>query len=271
MITDWDDAYSNMNHIPGGADFPGRWAAEAEAFRNSMQAAGRADLGIAYGELEREALDLFLPEGRPKGLMIFIHGGYWMRFGREDFSHLANGAVERGWAAALPSYELTPATRVSAITRQIGRAIEVAANLVAGPLRIAGHSAGGHLVTRMVCEDSPLTGPERGRLGPVVSISGVHDLRPLLKTAMNETLGLDRAEAEAESPALNEPFEGARVICWVGSEERPEFVRQNDLLANIWSGLGADMSSRHDQGKHHFDVIEGLTRADSPLNDALLG
>ena len=27
---------------------------------------------------------------------------------------------------------------------------------------------------------------------------------------------------------------------WVGDGERPEFVRQTTLIANIWTGLGAD-------------------------------
>ena len=36
----------------------------------------------------------------------------------------------------------------------------------------------------------------------VVSICGLHDLRPILKTTMNKTLRLDAAEAARESPAL---------------------------------------------------------------------
>lgn len=271
MITDWDAAYNNTDYIPGGADFPGRWTELAASFRDGMISKGKAELDVAYGDGEREAFDLFMPDSEPQGLMMFVHGGYWMRFGKEHFSHLAKGAIDRGWAAVLPSYQLAPAIRIGGITRSIGRAIDTAAGRVGGPLRIAGHSAGGHLVTRMICADSPLHPMTRDRLDRVVSISGVHDLRPLLKTALNETLCLDLAEAEMESPALNEPVDGAQVVCWVGSDERPEFVRQNDLLANIWTGLGAAMSSRHDETRHHFDVIDGLADQNSSLAQALLG
>lgn len=271
MITDWDDAYANRAHIADAESYPPRWAAEAAAFRERMVGAGRAELGIAYGKSERETLDIYRPDGAPKGLMVFVHGGYWMLFDRNSFLHLAAGAVERGWAAALPTYTLAPAIRIAGITQQIGRAIELAADRVAGPLHIAGHSAGGHLVSRMACDDGPLSRPVRQRLQRVVSISGLHDLRPLMRTAMNDTLQLDSGEAKAESAALNRPFAGPRIICWVGSDERPEFVRQNDLLANIWTGLGADISARHDAGKHHFDVIDGLADPHSPLTEALLG
>src|SRR5690606_33109001 len=150
--------------------------------------------------------------------------------------------------AALP-------TGISEITRRVAAAISFAAARVAGPLRLAGHSAGGHLVTRMVCANSPLPDEIRSRIGPVVSISGVHDLRPLLRTRMNATLRMDEAEAAAESPALLRPMEGCSVTCWVGSAERPEFLRQNDLLAKIWTGLGADMRRVRAEGRHHFDVI----------------
>lgn len=91
-----------------------------------------------------------------------------------------------------------------------------------------------------------------------------------MRTAMNETLGIDAAEAAAESPALLVPREGARVTCWVGADERPEFVRQSALLANIWTGLGADTSFVVEPGRHHFDVIDGLADRDSPMISAWL-
>jgi len=64
---------------------------------------------------------------------------------------------------------------------------------------------------------------------------------------------------------LLQPLEGARLTCWVGADERPEFVRQNALLANIWTGLGAETRVVEEPGRHHFDVIEGLTDPGSPL------
>ena len=84
---DWNRAYANADFIPEGADYPARWAAAAEAFR----AGAKARLDLPYGDGPRNRFDLFLPEGTPKGLALFIHGGYWMAFGREIWSHLAAG------------------------------------------------------------------------------------------------------------------------------------------------------------------------------------
>lgn len=264
----WDDAYTNGAYIPGGDAYPAKWAASAEAFRNEMR--GRAELDQPYGTHARERYDLFMPERAPAGLFVFIHGGYWMRFDKSSWSHLAAGALARGWAVALPSYTLCPEARIADITAQVGRAVAAIAGRVGGPLRLAGHSAGGHLVARLTCADTPLPAPVRDRLVRTVSISGLHDLRPFLKTTMNATLRLDAAEAARESPALLMPLPCARVTCWVGTAERPEFLRQNALLANIWTGLGARMAERCADGRHHFDVIEELADPQSPLAAALL-
>jgi arylformamidase len=265
MIADWDDAYSNSRHIAGAEHYPPRWAAAAAAFRAEMTSCGRADLEIAYGEGERERLDLFRPAGEARGLLVFIHGGYWMAFDKSSWSHLATGPLARGWAVAMPSYTLAPSARIGEITRQVGRAIGFAAGLAPGSLALAGHSAGGHLVTRMLCEGAPLTPAVRERLQEVVSISGLHDLRPLLATKMNQTLRLDSGEAAAESPALARPAKGARVVCWVGADERPEFLRQNDLLANVWTGLGAETRVVRAAARHHYDVLDDLIDPGSEL------
>jgi arylformamidase len=270
MIADWDDAYANAAHIPGGAEYPARWAARAAAFREALPAA-RLRAGLPYGRHARQRLDLFLPDGSARGLVVFVHGGFWRAFDRSDWSHLAAGPLARGWAVALPSYALAPEARIAAITAKIADAIAVAASEVAGPLVLAGHSAGGHLVARQVCSDTALPPEVAERVVRTLAISGLHDLRPLLRTAMNVDLRLDAAEARAESPALREPIAGALVHVWAGADERPEFLRQTTLLANIWTGLGAETSQTIEPGRHHFDVIEGLERPDTPLVAALVG
>jgi acetyl esterase/lipase len=269
-LIDWDDAYTNAAYIPDGDSYPSRWLKLAEAYRQSLGAHGRSKLNIAYGAGDRQKYDLFKPAGSANGLMIFIHGGYWLRFDRSYWSHLAQGAVDSGWSVAMPSYTLAPEASVAQITREVARAVTGIADEHAGPIVLAGHSAGGHLASRMLCRNSPLPASVQSRIGHVMSISGLHDLRPLLRTAMAAKLFRSDEEAAAESPALLEPATGARIACWVGTEERPEFLRQNDLLANIWTGLGADMQCRHASGRHHFNVIDDLSDAGSEMLRCLL-
>ncbi len=257
-MAELDDAYANAAHIPGSEAYPDRWAADAAAFRDRLRAQGRMRFGLSYGASERQAFDLFLPEGRPRGLTVFVHGGYWLRFDRSFWSHLAAGALARGWACAMPGYDLCPEVRIADITAQIARAIPVMATEVPGPLTLTGHSAGGHLVARML---APGMLPEEvaARIAHVVPISPVSDLRPLLRTSMNDQFGMDLAAAEAESPVL-QPVPEVPATVLVGADERPAFLDQAKWLADAWGCARVVVP-----GKHHFDVIEALADPDSDL------
>ena len=270
-IADWDDAYANADHIPGADGFIKSWPKDAAKFRKALLKQDRAVLDVAYGKGERNRLDLFYPETEPRGLAVFVHGGYWMRFDRMFWSHLAAGPLANGWIVAMPSYSLCPNVRISEITKEVASAIEFAAKKINGPIRLAGHSAGGHLVARMVCKTSPLKKPVQNRIEKTVSISPVSDLRPLCRLKLNDVLKLTSKEAARESPALLEPLPGADVTCWVGAAERSEFVRQNLLLAAAWHGLGARITHVEESDRHHFDVIDGLLDADSALTQAFAG
>lgn len=269
-IKNWDDAYANMTNVPNGATYPDLWTELSTAYRKELQAEGRLETGIPYGPHERNRFDLFLPKNEPVGIHVFIHGGYWMRFDNSYFAHLAEGSLGHGWAVAMPSYPLCPEVTVPDITSDIALAIETIAARIAGPLVVSGHSAGGHLATRMICKDTRLASGTLARIRRVMSISGVHDLRPLLNLVLNNTLQLDLATASDESPALHHPAAAIPLVCWVGAGERSEFIRQNALLANIWTGLGAETLCIEQPDRHHFNVVDDLREADSSMMAILL-
>ena len=269
---DFDDAYANIAHIPGADRFVLGWPEKAAAFRDSWP---QKVLDIAYGDDPRHCFDLFFPTGQARGLVIFIHGGYWRAFNKDDWSHLAAGALAHGFAVAVPSYRLAPLVALDEICRDVAAAVKVAADYINGPLHLAGHSAGGHLVTRLI-SGTPLLAPELiKRIVAVTSISGVHDLRPLLFTRLNDLLAITDFIATTESPTLLMPLPSVRggqiaVSLWVGAEERPEFRRQTDLLALSWGGLGVPVAVEHEKGRHHFNVIDELENPDGNLIGVIL-
>lgn len=258
-MTDMDAAYAIGIHIPGGEDYPARWAAEAAAFR----AGARANLGVPYGAGAREAFDLFYPAGPVRGVVVFVHGGYWKAFDRSDWSHFAAGPLAQGWAVAMPSYDLCPDVRIAEITNQIRAAIDEIAVCIPGPIVLTGHSAGGHLVARMGNVDTKLACHDR--IKRIVPISPVADLAPLMETTMNADLRIDAEEARFESP-IHQDVHECEVTIWVGAEERPAFVDQALRLGAVWG-----VPTIEDRGKHHFDVIDGLADEKSMLVMALIG
>ena len=264
---DWDDAFDNMGYVAGSEALPGLWSEAAAAYRGTTQ----IETDIAYGPGERHVFDLILPDAAPKGLIVFVHGGFWKRLSKDYWTHYAEGVRARGWAVAIPSYTLAPHARLAEITREIGVAISSAAQRVSGPIRLIGHSAGGHLVSRMLCVSNPLLQTVGDRLEHAVSLSGLHDLRPLIQTKMNQTLHIDECEALSESAALLRPKNDTRITAWVGGGERPEFIRQSELLHVMWSGLDA-LSKLVVDGEHnHFTVLEAMKDEGSELVKELVG
>lgn len=254
---DPDRDYANGAFIPNGAAYPPRWESKAAAFRLAWGTRLQRDL--AYGPAPRQKLDLFLPEGPPKGSVVFVHGGYWHLFSKEEWSHLAAGPLALGYAVAMPSYTLAPFARIAAMTEEIAAACRFVAGRIPGPMVVTGHSAGGHLSARMGCADLAVP------VSRVVPISPLAELGPLLATEMNATLRLDEAEAAAESPARLGMRPGVSAHVWVGADERPAFLWQARCLSEEWA-----CPWTADPGRHHFDVIEGMENPGSALCKVLL-
>ena len=258
-----DDAYANGAYIPDAESYPPKWEKAAADFRKAVGA--RCERGVSYGSTDRQVYDFFQPEGVSRGTVLFVHGGYWKAFDRSSWSHLAAGPLARGWAVAMPSYDLCPDVRISQITGQVARALTHVAGRTQGPIALAGHSAGGHLVARIM-DPILLSAEVRDRVEQIVPISPLSDLAPLMETSMNEILQIDEAEALSESPVNMSPPHGVDVTVWVGADERPAFIEQAQELGRVW---GAKVVAP--EGKHHFDVIDALADPESDLVKALLG
>ncbi|MGR3614487.1 MAG: alpha/beta hydrolase [Paracoccaceae bacterium] len=258
---DLSDEYANGAYIKNADRFPEQWAAAARDFRNEMR--NSCQLDVPYGSGPRQKFDLFMPNTPAKGLFVFVHGGYWMALDKNSWSHLAAGMIAHSWAVAIPSYDLCPSVRVSDITRMIAHAVAQAAREIPGPIALAGHSAGGHLVSRML-DRNILPNDVGVRIKAVMPISPLSDLRPLLRTDLNQTLHLNTEEAESESPLLTRDRYDAKVTVWVGAQERPAFLDQAKWLSEAWQ---ADCVVA--AGKHHFDVIDPLMVSESDMVAAI--
>ena len=84
-----------------------------------------------------------------------------------------------------------------------------------------------------------------------------------MQTKMQDDFQLSADEAMAESP-VDAAAPDVPVTVWVGANERPVFIEQAQALGFAW---GCSVTLAPDQ--HHFNVIDGLADADSPLTRAL--
>jgi arylformamidase len=97
-------AYNNGAHV--GAEAARKKTEEWTEASNKLRAQRPQHLNLAYAPGERTKWDLYPATDSKAPCFVHIHGGYWQRNSREIFACLAEGALARGWSAALPGYTL---------------------------------------------------------------------------------------------------------------------------------------------------------------------
>jgi acetyl esterase/lipase len=136
----------------------------------------------AYGDHPSQVLELFEPEGEPRGAAVLVHGGFWRAaYDRRLMDELCRDLAARGWAAWNLEY------------RRLGEGggwpatfDDVEAGLRHARATVAiGHSAGGHLA---------LWAGARGLIRHAVAQAGVVDLAEAAR------LGLSRGVVDELVP-----------------------------------------------------------------------
>ena len=264
--------YNNRAAVPEHPQFIAQYTERSQAAIASL--APQRDL--RYGSGLKETLDLFVPAGKARGTFVFFHGGYWRAFDKTDFAFVATPFVAQGLAVAVVNYDLCPAVSIAAIVDESTRAAlwllreGEKHGARCGRLVVGGHSAGGHLAAMLFAIDWRTHGLPRSPFAGGVTLSGVHDLEPLVLSTMNADLRLDGAEARRVSPVHYQAETGAPLVVACGADETSEFLRQSTLIFDAWPrnrppGSNAPLFI---PGRHHFSVVLDYAEAGSELTRA---
>jgi arylformamidase len=243
-----DHEYNIRARHPESPQHYARYAAESLAARAVLE----SQIDLRYGEAPGETLDFFPAARADAPLFLFIHGGYWRALDKRDFSFIAPPFVAAGIAVALINYDLCPKVTVETIVAQTQRGIRWVYDNAAlafdrRRLIVGGHSAGGHLTAMALAAEPCLP------IAASITISGVFDLVPLIKTNVNEQIALDEARAIALSPAHHpRPDRAPELIC-VGGAETEGFIGQSQEYA---ARLGE--TAKIYPGLDHYTIMTAL-------------
>jgi arylformamidase len=200
-------------------------------------------LDVAYGPEPGAKLDLFLPAARGPDLPVhmFIHGGYWRMFSKDDFSYVAKTITGAGAIAVIIDYDLMPSVRLAEVVRQVRAARAwVQGNIGAyggdpARLSVSGHSAGAHLAT-FLFTDGMEPGPQSALL-----LSGVYDLVPLRSSFLQPLIELTDDEVRDFSPVRSRFMPRINTAILYGERETRPFREQAGSLAWQLKDAGCDV------------------------------
>jgi arylformamidase len=269
-----DHQYNNRGRIPEHPAILQAWFDRSAAARERLD----ARLDIAYGSRAGETLDVFLPRAAGAPVLVYVHGGYWRALDKRDQSFIAPPFIEAGAMVVLPNHALCPAVSVEHIVLQIANAVawvhRNAAAIGGDPSRIvvAGHSAGGHLATMMLCcrwQELAADLPAR-TVQAALSVSGVFDLEPLRHAPfLAGDLALTAQSARRLSPVFM-PRPSAPLVAVVGADESEEFIRQHQRLARAWGRRGVPVCESV-PARHHMNVLHELAEPSARVHQLALG
>jgi arylformamidase len=269
-----DREYDNRKKVPNAQEILAWFARESEITRQKL--AGRYD--VPYGASPGERLDIFPAVGDgPAPVQVFIHGGYWHRLDKADFSYVARAFVPAGAAAVIINYALMPAVTMDELVRQCRAAVAwVHQNARsfggdAGRIFVSGHSAGGHLTAMVMATDWSRFGVPAEVVAAGGGISGLYDLEPIRLCYLNDVLNLSPEDVGRSSPVRLAPPPTGRLILAVGGLEGPEYHRQTYDLAAAWRRHGLGVEVLDLPGHDHFSIAAQLGDPDSALSRAIRG
>ncbi|MCY7316969.1 MAG: alpha/beta hydrolase [Rubrivivax sp.] len=276
----WLDAqYNNRARVPDHAQVLARWA---EASAVARQGAAAAQLDVRYGDGDGETLDIFPADVPNAPVLVFIHGGYWRSLDKADHSFVAPALNAAGATVVVPNYALCPAVSIEHITLQMARAVawvwQHAGSFGAdrNRLALAGHSAGGHLATMLLCcrwrdlPDGAVADMPAQPLAGALSISGLYDLEPLRHTPMLQSdLQLTPAAVARLSPAFFPRPKAAKLYAAVGLEESDEFLHHTRLIRDVWGPTAVPVCETL-PGANHFTVLNRLADPQGRLHELAL-
>jgi len=267
-----DAQYDNRAKVADAAERLARFAEASARTRAHLE----CTLDVAFGAHPGETLDVF-PAGAGAPVQLFVHGGYWRALDKRDHSFVARAFVPAGIATVVVNYALMPGVSMDELVRQVQASVAWTwrnAGSFGGDrerLFVSGHSAGGHLVARLMATDWRGFGadlpehPIRGGTG----ISGLYDLEPIRLCFLNDELALDAATVRRHSPVGLARTCPGPLLLPVGGEEGPEYLRQTGALVDAWRGHGEPPCAMVMDGHDHFSIVAELERPDSELARAI--
>jgi acetyl esterase/lipase len=231
----------------------------------------RAD--IAYGSLDRQRLDVYLPrDATAKPIIVFWYGGGWERGDKSNYRFVGATLANAGYVAVLPDYRLHPQARFPAFiddgAAALAWVVTHARELGGDPARIyvAGHSAGAHIAAMLAYDAERL-----GRVGLApdtirgfIGLAGPYALNPNDAT-LHAIFSAPYTRAEWQ-PVQRARAGAPPALLIHGAADSVVDVEHARLMAGRLESLVVPVTLRIFAGRNHRDPVAAFA---APARDKL--
>jgi len=271
-----DAAYDQIYYAPLQAQIISRLASNSELVRTRLGAPRRE----AYGPTEPEKLDIHRTARSSAPIFVCIHGGAWLGGEAKNYAYPAEMFVNAGaHYVALDFVAIGPAggdLRVMAdqVRRGVAWVYKNAASFGgdASRLYIGGHSSGGHLCgVTLVTDWQKDFGLPADIIKGGLCMSGMYDLKPVRLSKRSSYVKFTDEMEQAMSSQRHLDLLRAPVTVTYGTNETPEFQRQNRDFATALRVAGKPVELIEAANYNHFEILESLGNPYGPNGRAALG
>jgi len=270
-----DAAYDQAFYAPLRLQILKRLASNSELTRARLGPPRRE----SYGPTEVEKLDIYSAKRANAPIFVFIHGGAWLRGEAKDYGYPAELFVNAGTHfVALDFIAIEKAggdLRVMAdqVRRGIAWTYKNASSFGGDPSRfyIGGHSSGGHLCgVALVTDWEKSFGLPPDFVKGGLCMSGMYDMKPVRLSKRSSYVKFDDDMEQAMSSQRHLDLLRAPVVVTYGTDETPEFQRQNRDFAAAVKSAGKKIELIEAPNYNHFEMVESLSNPYGPNGRAAL-
>ncbi len=240
-----------------------------------------ATRNIAYGTLNRQQLDVYVPAmtatkatiatPAKRPVIVFFYGGSWDSGSKDSYLFVAEALTSKGFIAVIPDYRVYPEVIYPEFLNDGASAFQWTKDNIekyggdVNNIFVAGHSAGAHIAAMLAFDQTWLATQKlnSASIRGFIGLAGPYDFLPLTSARLQEIF------PSAEIQALSQPIRYARgnapaTLLLAGDADTVVALKNTQNFSARIRELNGRVQEKYYVGMGHVKIVTALA---APFRD----